>query len=219
MNKNKKIKKNSSGTMFKMTLTLFIICLILLISLFSIYFYVYITGLNRIYNSMEKFPNYNIAIIFGAGYFKENSRLSDILKDRVDVAIELYKNGKVKKLFMTGANDTPEYDEPKAMKDYAINNGVLESDIITDGQGFRTYDSIYRAKKVYNINFAILITQKYHLFRALYIANSLGLVSVGFASNKRKYLREDWYETREFIAVLLSFIEVNITKPKPKSLE
>ncbi|MFW5799254.1 MAG: SanA/YdcF family protein, partial [Spirochaetota bacterium] len=115
-------------------------------------------------------------------------------------------------------NNTPDYNEPIAMLKYAVKKGVPAEDISPDYAGFRTYDSIYRARDVFKVKSAILVTQKYHLFRALYIADNFGIQSEGIVSNKRRYLKEDWYETREFLAIILSFIEVHITKPKPKFL-
>lgn len=216
MNKIKNIEKHTNA-FYCFCVLLFITCLIILISLFSIYFVIYFFAHNKIYNSIQDIPKKPVAIVFGAGYY-EGGRLSSILQDRVDTAIELYENGKVKKLLMTGTNNTVKYNETSAMVKYAISKGVPPEDIVSDYAGFRTYDSLYRAKEIFQVNSAILVTQQYHLFRAIYIANNFNINSIGIVSNKRKYLKEDWYETREFIAIILSFIEINITKPKPKFL-
>jgi SanA protein len=212
-----KKEKKSSSALFKLTLTMFLVCVFVLVALFSIYFIIYFSSLNKIYSNTKTVPKKPVAIIFGAGYYS-NGKLSAILEDRVKTGIELYKKNKVEKLLMTGSNPVKEYDEPTAMMNYAIKNGVPKEDIVRDYAGFRTYDSVYRARNVFEVKSAILVTQRYHMFRAIYTSNRLGIVSVGVTSNKRRYLKEDWYQTREFMALILSFIEVNITKPKPKYL-
>ncbi len=215
----KKVKKNNKNnkTLFKVALIMFICCILILILTFGIYFHIYFLSIDYIYSDIERLPPKPVAIVFGAGYY-ESGRLSYILQDRVDTAIDLYNKGVVSKLLMTGANNTLSYDEPSAMKRYAVKKGINEKDIVLDYAGFRTYDSLYRARDIFMVKSAILVTQKYHLYRAVYTARKFGLKAVGMVSNKRRYLKEDWYETREFLAILLSFIELNITKPKPHFL-
>lgn len=212
-----KKEKKSSYNLFKLTLIMFLTCIVMLIALFSIYFIIYFSSLNKIHSDTNSIKKYPVAIVFGAGYYS-SGKLSAILEDRVSTAIELYKKKKVKKILMTGSNPIKEYDEPTAMMNYAIKKGVPKKDIVRDYAGFRTYDSVYRAKEVFDVKSAILVTQHYHMFRALYTAHRMGINSIGVTSNKRRYLKEDWYQTREFMALILSFIEVNITKPKPKYL-
>jgi vancomycin permeability regulator SanA len=215
----KKVKNNNkkSKTLFKVSLIMFMGCLFILLITFGIYFHVYFKSLDYLYTDKKLIPKKPVAIVFGAGYY-QSGRLSMILQDRVDTAIDLYKIKKVKKLLMTGANNSTQYDEPSAMKRYAIRQGVPEEDIILDYAGFRTYDSLYRARDVFLVKSAILVTQRYHLYRAVYTARKLGLDAIGIESNRRRYLKEDWYETRELLAILLSFVETNLTKPKPHFL-
>ncbi len=215
LNNTKRAKKNN--ILFKISLIMFIVLIVVLIATFGIYFHVTKIGSAYIYDDSESVITKPVAIVFGAGYY-ENGRLSPILQDRVDTAIELYKKGKVKKILMTGANNTSSYDEPSAMKRYAINKNIPSNDIVLDYAGFRTYDSVYRARDVFLVKSAILVTQRYHLYRAIYIGRKLGLDVVGVQSDKRRYIREDWYETREFLAIILCFVETNITKPHPKFL-
>jgi len=124
------------------------------------------------------------ALVYGDG------RLSWVLRDRVDYAIELYKAGKVKKLLLTGDHGQKDYDEVNAMKDYAAAQGVPEDDIFLDHAGFSTYESMYRARDVFRASRVIVVTQAFHLSRAVYDARRLGLDAEGVASNPRRYANE-----------------------------
>ena len=150
-----------------------------------------------------------VAIVFGARVFPDG-RLTNSLYDRVLTAVELYRAGRVKKLLMTGDRQNDSYDEPAAMKKMAIELGVAESDIFVDNDGKRTYDSCYRAKEIFEIRKAILVTQDYHQPRALYLCNSLGVESIGITANRRTYDREDYYHLREFFSVASAWSEINI---------
>lgn len=211
------LNKKKSTFLFKISILILIICIFLLGTLLGIYLYIYNYGIKKIYYTDSFISEYPVAIVFGAGYYK-GGKLSAILQDRVDTAIELYKKGFVKKILMTGANNTIEYDEPTAMINYAVKKGIPKKDLKPDYAGFRTYDSIYRAKEIFGVENAVLVTQKYHLFRCLYIAKKIGINAIGISSDKQRYLKEDWYETREFFAIILSFVETNIIKPEPRFL-
>ncbi len=213
----KQQRKTRKNTLFVISILMLILCILILVTTSSIYFYVYCSGNDSIYHSIDDVEPKPVAIVFGAGYY-ESGKLSAILQDRVDTAIRLYKKGKVKKILMTGANNTSKYDEPSAMKRYAVSMSIPKDDIVLDYAGFRTYDSLYRARDIFMVKSAILVTQRYHLYRALYTAKKLGIDAIGMQSDMRRYLREDWYKTREFFAIILNFLETNITKPKPKFL-
>ena len=123
---------------------------------------------NRIYNleELDVVPTRPVALVFGAGYW-EDGALSDILRDRLDAAIELYRAGKVEKLLFSGDNRVIEYNEPGRMREYALSQGVLGEAIVLDFAGRRTYDTCYRAREIFQVSEVILVTQRYHLFRAL----------------------------------------------------
>ena len=123
-------------------------------------------------------PARRVAIVLGARVYP-NGRLSGMLRDRVDTAIELYKAGKVQKLLMTGDNSHVDYNEPDAMKAYAVAQGVPAADIQPDYGGRRTYDSCYRAKAVFQVDEAIVVTQGFHLSRVLFLCTELGVDAVG----------------------------------------
>ncbi len=170
----------------------------------------------RVYSSVQDTPFRPVAIVFGAGLNRDGSP-SWMLADRIDAAISLYQAGKVKTLLMTG--DEVGSTEPKAMRDYAIRKGIPAGAISLDLSGLRTYDSCFRAVHSFNINQAILVTQGYHLPRALYTCNALGVDAVGFKAGQDDYPRQEYYNNREFLATLLSWVEVTFTHPAPLSQE
>jgi SanA protein len=157
-----------------------------------------------------------VAIVFGARVYG-NGRLSGMLRDRVDTAIDLYKTGKVQKLLLSGDNQFADYDEPSAMMDYALAHGVPERDIQPDYAGRRTYDTCYRAKAVFQVKTAILVTQQFHLPRALFLCDQLGLTAVGVAADRRTYDPRSvaFSETREVPALFAALFDAIRRAPPP----
>jgi SanA protein len=161
-------------------------------------------------------PTAQVALVFGAGLRRDGSPTA-ILRDRVQAAVQLYREGKVDKLLLSGDNSYIYYNEPGAMKEYAIGLGVPEEDIVLDYAGRRTYDSCYRAGVIFGITKAILVTQPFHLPRAVYTCRQMGLDATGFAAENiyfRKVSRLYW-NIREVPAMLVAFFDVNITHPIP----
>ena len=197
----------------KMIKILLILIVVIIIFILWAFFSVQYKYKSLIY-SMEQVPKKPVALILGAGVFPGGVP-SPILADRVYTGVELYRAGRVKKLLMTGDNSLKDYDEPTVMKDYAIKLGVPEEDIVLDYAGFRTYDSLYRARDIFSLTDIIIVTQDFHLSRSLYISNKLGVSAVGVCADRREYLYMNWNKFREFFASVKAFIEVNITKPKP----
>ena len=128
---------------------------------------------DQTYNQVADTPPLPVAIVFGAGYWP-SGRLSDALADRMETAIALYQAGKVNKLLLTGDNRFADYNEPAAMADYALARGVPREDLVLDYAGRRTYDSCYRAQAIFGVEQALLVTQAFHLPRALFTCNRLG---------------------------------------------
>jgi SanA protein len=157
-----------------------------------------------------------IAIVFGAGLRRDGSPTA-ILRDRVNKGVELYLSGKVLKLLMSGDNRSEFYDEPSAMRDYAIGLGVPQEDIILDYAGLRTYDTCYRARSIFGVRNAILVTQNFHLPRALYTCNALGIDAAGVAADRYTYrtASQIFWNIRESIATLVAIMDVHITRPTP----
>lgn len=162
----------------------------------------------------EEVPFARAAIVFGAGLTASGAPTA-VLKDRVTTAVNLYKTGKVEKILMSGDNRFIDYNEPGAMKSFALEIGMPEEDIILDFAGRRTYDTCYRAREIFQLDEAILVTQKFHLARALYTCNALGLDSVGVAADLRPYRDEGFWSIREIAACLVAFIQVHLTRPEP----
>lgn len=162
-------------------------------------------------------PKRDVAIIFGAGYNAHS--LSPILADRVATGVALYKSGKVRKLLMTGDNRAASHNEPAVMCRAAVKMGVPRKDIVLDFAGFRTYDSAYRARHIFGVQNAILVTQAYHLPRALFTAHALGIDAVGVVADRQEYgqvmLR---YQVRELLASENAWVESRITHPRPRYL-
>ncbi len=168
----------------------------------------------RLY-SAEAAPQQPVAIVFGAGLWW-NGEPTPVLRDRVSTAAELYHMGKVGWLLMSGSQSGT-YNEPQAMHDYATGLGVPEEAIVMDSAGDRTYDTCYRARSVYNIQNAILITQSFHLPRALYTCDNLGIEAVGVAADRRVYRQASliYWNLRELPATLFALIDVHFLHPHP----
>lgn len=167
------------------------------------------------YDDMDNIPSKPVAIVFGASVNPNTQLPSDILRDRIVTAIDLYNNGKVEKIIMSGDNRVTHYNEPFVMQRYAELLSVPEEDVVMDFAGRRTYDTCYRAKEIFQIEEAVLVTQEYHLYRALYTCNALGLDSVGVSASRQEYVGQNWYDLREIPATLLMMWQVHITRPEP----
>lgn len=157
-----------------------------------------------------------VAIVFGAGLLRDGSP-TPVLRDRVETAAELYFAGKVQKLLMSGDNRFVEYNEPAAMRAYALELGVPDDAIVLDYAGRRTYDTCYRAKEIFGVDQALLVTQRFHLPRALVICNGLGIEGQGVSADRRAYRRSSLgiWNLRELPATLVAFIDTYITRPLP----
>jgi len=157
---------------------------------------------SRIFNidSTDREP---VAIVFGAAVLR-NGRLSSILRDRMDTAVQLYENGKVERILVSGDISSSGYSEPEAMANYAIRRGVQPDDIQIDHGGRRTYDTCYRASNIFGIDRAIIVTQAFHLPRALFTCEQLGISAFGAAADQREYRAARWYEFRETAAMMVA---------------
>lgn len=199
-------------------LTCLIILLITGISIIlSINFYVILSTKKQIVEITDLKNNneYDCIIVLGAGIWGDKP--SPMLQDRLDEAIKLYKEGIAPKIIMSGDNGQEGYDEVNVMKTYAIENGIPSEDIFMDHAGFSTYESIYRAKEIFQVKKAIIVTQKYHLYRALHISNGLNIETYGIGADPRKYSGQIFRELREILARNKDFVQT-IFKIKPTYL-
>ena len=154
-------------------------------------------------------------IILGAGIWGDKP--SPMLEDRLQEGIKLYQNNVSDKIIMSGDHGKKEYDEVNIMKNYVVERGIPSENIFMDHAGFSTYESIYRAKEIFQAKKIVIVTQKYHLYRALYIANRLGIEAYGVGSDPRQYVGATNREIREILARNKDFIKC-IFKPKPTYL-
>jgi SanA protein len=161
-------------------------------------------------------PDRRVAIVFGAGLWR-NGTATPVLQDRVQTAANLYFAGKVEKLLMSGDNRFVDYNEPAVMRELALSLGVPEEAIVLDYAGRRTYDTCYRAKAIFGVTEAILVTQAFHLPRTIYLCNLLGVDSVGVEADLRVYRKFSvlYWNMRELLATVAALWDVNISHPIP----
>lgn len=206
--------------MFKRILKMFLNLLFILVILGLLVLFVprLVTGLyarGRVYNASEV-PGRRVAIIFGAGLWRDGSP-TPVLEDRVATAAKLFFEGKVEKLLMSGDNRFVEYNEPEAMRQKALALGVPDQAIVLDYAGRRSYDTCYRAKAIFKVDQAILVTQAFHMPRVLYLCNALGVESIGVNSDLQYYrkITRLFWNIRELPATIAALWDVNISHPLP----
>lgn len=166
-------------------------------------------------NDSAKLSDVDCIIILGAGIWGDKP--SPMLEDRLLEGIKLYQNNVSDKIIMSGDHGRKEYDEVNIMKNYAIEKGIPSENIFMDHAGFSTYESIYRARDIFKAKKIVIVTQKYHLYRALYIANQLGIEAYGVGADPRQYVGATYRELREILARDKDFVKC-IFKPEPTYL-
>lgn len=194
---------------------LFLFVLSIGLSYFWLNLHTYSNYKDRIYSDPSDVAQTKVALVLGAG--------SNILEDRVDAASELYNQGKVAKLLMSGDNRFVDHNEPSMMRLMAQNNGVSDLDIYSDYAGRRTYDSCWRARNIFGLDEVVIVTQSWHLPRAMYLCESLGMKVYGYASDPgnagvtpgRLYSKVNWnyWKLRDSISLFQAFFEINFFPP------
>jgi len=161
-------------------------------------------------------PSERVAVVFGAGLQRDGSA-SSVLFDRAATAAELYHSGKVSKLLLSGDNRFLNYNEPQAMYDAAVQLGVPAEALVLDYAGRSTYDTCYRAHAIFGLTRALLVTQAFHLPRALYLCNALGIQTSGVVADRRQYQprAEFYWNVREIFATAAAWWDLNIARPLP----
>ena len=194
-----------------------IVIFLLIIIVFGINYYVASSTMDQIIKEEDysKLKDVDCIIILGAGVWGDKP--SPMLEDRLLEGINLYQKNVSKKILVSGDHGRKEYDEVNIMKDFLIEKGIPSENIFMDHAGFSTYDSIYRLKEIFEAKKVIIVTQKYHLFRALYIANKMGLEAYGVGADPRLYVGATARETREVLARNKDFVKC-IFKLKPTYL-
>lgn len=213
--KRKKKKKN------RLQKAIAIILLISALLFTSLQLYVMLYPLSDIFDSVEqlgKIERPQAVLVLGAAVYASGNP-SPVLKDRLDYAYQVYEYYDRKiAVIVSGDNGTVEYNETKAMYDYLISKGVNADDIYRDYAGFNTYDSIYRAGYIFKVQSVIICTQRFHIYRALYIAKRLGFKAYGYAAENKSIYNMTYNHIRESLARIKAVMETDIMKRQPKYL-
>ena len=167
-------------------------------------------------NEAARLTDVDCILVLGCGVRADGSP-SDMLYDRLRRGVELYEAGAAPKLLMTGDHGREDYNEVDVMKSFAVDAGIASEDVFMDHAGFSTYESMYRAKEIFQAKKIIIVTQEYHLYRAIYIAERLGMEAYGVASDYRTYSGQTARDVREILARVKDF-GTSLFKPKPTYL-
>lgn len=152
------------------------------------------------------------AIILGAG-LDEDTKPSEMLQDRLDVGYQLLRLGKVSKLILSGDNREESHNEPQSMKDYLVNKGIDPNKLVLDPEGLRTYDSCYRAKNIYGQDKAFIISQDFHIVRAVFLCKSVGIDTIGITADLHDYPNIFWNVIRDYIGMVNAFWDIKVSRP------
>ena len=199
-------------------LAFMILAMIGCVTVWAVNAHVKSVGKSRMITADEATTLKDVDCIVVLGCFvRDNGIPSDMLADRLQRGIELYKQGSAPKMIMSGDHGRKSYDEVNTMKQVAIDAGVPSSDVFMDHAGFSTYESIYRAKEIFEADKIVIVTQEYHLYRALYIAEKLGIEAYGVNADLHTYLGQTSRDIREVLARCKDFL-TTIFKPEPTYL-
>lgn len=195
----------------------YLVCLIVIsvLVVFGIDLYVVFSTKDRIVSEYSDLNDIDCILVLGAGVY--DGKPSPMLKDRLDTAVMLFNEGVSEKIIMSGDHMNESHDEVNVMKTYAVEEGINSSDVFMDHAGISTYDSIYRAKNIFKAKRIVVVTQEYHLYRALYIAEYLGLKSYGVSADTVRYSGQFIRDIREILARDKDFVKT-IFKPESKYL-
>lgn len=171
-------------------------------------------GKNRVYTAVADVPPTAVGIVFGAGIRRDGTP-SDMLEDRLITAAELYRAGKVRVILVSGDNRFAYYNEPEVMANFLLDElSVPTEAIVRDYAGRRTYDTCKRASEIFDVQEALLITQGYHLARAIWTCNTVGVTSSGFSATRKQYLQSRVFKLRELLAIHKSLFDLAIWNPE-----
>lgn len=208
-----KLKK----VIFCMFIVGFCFALVCVASVIGINMYVRSVVAERILTETEAFgTEYDCILVLGSGVNPDGTP-GKVLTDRLETGLDLYENGASAKLLMSGDHGRTNYDEVNAMKTYAMNKGVPSEDVFMDHAGFSTYESMYRAAAIFEVEKAVIVTQRYHLYRSVYNALSMGIDAYGVASDLETYRGSLSRELREYLAIVKDFIYC-VFQPEPTYL-
>jgi len=197
--------------------TLFFITIAIVIMVLSIDIYIKDNTKDKIYYSTKDIPPRNVALVLGTAKYIRRGKINYFYKYRIDAAAKLFKEGKVKALLVSGDNATKYYNEPRRMYKDLVKRGVPKNKIYLDFAGFRTLDSIKRANKIFGLKKFVIISQKFHLERAIFLANKSGVDTIGFAAKSLPHSAASLrMRLREYFARVKAFLDVYILHTTPK---
>ena len=209
-----KAGRKKFGKIFRFLL---VICLIGILTVAGLNLYMVLFSKQYIMPSQDTVDLSEVDCIMVLGCGVRGDSPTPLLADRLQRGVEVYEHGSAPKILMSGDHGQDHYDEVNVMKQYALDAGIGETDIFMDHAGFSTYESMYRAKEIFGIQKMIIVTQKYHLSRAVYIANKLGIEAYGVASDYQTFSGQLGRDTREVLARVKDIFTVAF-KPKPTYL-
>ncbi len=201
----------------KIKITIFYITIIFLIVVLSIDVIVNGSAKGAIYTDIKKVPKRKVALVLGTAKYVKRGKINYFYKYRIDAAAKLYKAGKVEAILVSGDNRTKYYNEPVRMRRDLIKLGIPKNKIYMDFAGFRTLDSIMRANKIFELKSFIIVSQKLHLERALFIAKKHHIDAIGFrAKDYPGTLAWARMRAREYLARVKAFLDIYILHTTPK---
>jgi len=197
--------------------TLFFVVIIFIISILAIDVLIVDNSKNRLYASLKDLPKRGVVIVLGTAKYVRKGKINYYYKYRIDATVKLYKSGKVNAILISGDNATPYYNEPARMKQDLIKQNIPKNKIYLDFAGFRTLDSILRAKEIFGIKKCIIVSQKLHLERAIFIASKNSVDAIGYIAKDyagtKAWLR---MRIREYLARVKAFLDIYILHTVPK---
>jgi SanA protein len=201
----------------KIIYTLFYVAIASVISILSIDLYIKDISKNKIYSRAKDMPKQKVALLLGTAKYIKRGKINYFYKYRIDAAKKLYKAGKIEAILVSGDNATRYYNEPKRMYKDLINAGIPKAKIYLDFAGFRTLDSIKRAQKIFGLKRFVIISQKFHLERAIFLAKATGANAIGFeAKSLDNTVASAKMRAREYLARVKAFLDVYILHTTPK---
>lgn len=194
------------------------LCVLGAVAVFLVNRHVTTVGKSRVISADEaaRLLDVDCIIVLGCQVRSDGS-LSDMLSDRLTRGVQLYHEGAAPKIIMSGDHGRTNYDEVNAMKRFAVDNNVPSEDVFMDHAGFSTYETMYRAREIFKAKKVIIVTQEYHLYRAIYIANELGLEAYGVSADLRSYRGQIKRDVREVLARCKDYA-MCLFKPEPTYL-
>ena len=213
-------KFNNRGRIYRLFSTLLLI--LILVFLFTVYANLAVLNYSKNYIlNIDELKNikYDTIIVLGAGVYEDGTPCP-MLEDRLDTSIILFNKGTSDTILLTGDHGRKQYDEVNGMKKYILDRDIKKENVFLDHAGFSTYESMYRAKYIYEVKSALVTTQSFHLNRSIYIARKLGIDAYGISGDIRNYPKDELIRLniREYLARVKDFLYVNILKPRPTYL-